>query len=62
MISTTTATADILYRNNATGDTWLETTTFDGAHGGWQQIGGSDTHYSVVGIGDFSATECRTCC
>jgi FG-GAP-like repeat len=45
-------TMDILFRNNSTGDTWVEAIS-NGAFNGWQQIGGSDTHYSVVGIGDF---------
>jgi hypothetical protein len=26
----------------------------DGTFAGWQQIGGSDTNYSVAGIGDFN--------
>jgi hypothetical protein len=28
----------------------------NGALAGWQQIGGSDTNYSVVGVGDFFGT------
>jgi hypothetical protein len=43
-----TGTDDILYRNNATGDTWFEGIS-DGAMTGWHQIGSSDTAYSVVG-------------
>jgi hypothetical protein len=38
--------------SNSTGDTWIEAIT-NGASAGWHQIGGSDTHYSVVGVGDF---------
>jgi len=37
-------------------DTWHEVLN-NGAFDGWHQIGGSDTHYSVVGVGDFSGTE-----
>jgi hypothetical protein len=37
---------------NSTGDTWIEAISH-GAFAGWSQIGGSDTHYSVVGVGDF---------
>jgi hypothetical protein len=43
---------DVLFRNNSTGDTWIEAIT-NGASAGWDRIGGSDTHYSVVGVGDF---------
>jgi ELWxxDGT repeat protein len=43
---------DIVFRNNSTGDTWLEAIS-NGAFAGWSEIGGSDTHYSVVGVGDF---------
>jgi hypothetical protein len=46
-----TGTTDILFRNNSTGDTWIEAISH-GALAGWSQIGGSDTHYSVVGGGD----------
>jgi hypothetical protein len=45
-------TSSILFRNNSTGDVWLEAIS-SGNFSGWHQIGGSDTHYSVVGIGDF---------
>jgi hypothetical protein len=45
-------TDDILFRNNSTGDTWFEAIS-DGAFAGWNQIGGSDAHYSVVGVADF---------
>src|SRR4051794_26684465 len=41
-----------LFRNNSTGDTWFESMN-KGAFTGWHQIGGSDTHYAVVGEGDF---------
>jgi hypothetical protein len=47
-----TGADDILFRNNSTGDTWLEAIS-NGAFAGWSEIGGSDTHYSVVGVGDF---------
>jgi hypothetical protein len=50
-------TSDILFRNNSTGDTWLEAMS-NGAPAGanpWRQVGGSDTNYSVVGVGDFYA-------
>jgi hypothetical protein len=40
---------DILFRNNSTGDTWIEQIS-NGAFQGWQQVGGSDT---VVGVGDY---------
>jgi T5SS/PEP-CTERM-associated repeat protein/autotransporter passenger strand-loop-strand repeat protein len=45
-------TSDILLANVSTGDTWFEATS-NGAFAGWNQIGGYDTTYSVVGIGDF---------
>jgi ELWxxDGT repeat protein len=48
-------TSDILFRNNSTGDTWFEAMS-GGAFAGWNQIGSSDTTYSVVGIGDFFGT------
>jgi hypothetical protein len=38
-------TSDILFRNSA-GDTWVEAIT-NGAFAGWDQIGGSNTSYSV---------------
>jgi hypothetical protein len=44
-----------LFRNNSTGDTWIETIS-NGASTGWHQIGGSDTTYSVVGVGDYFGT------
>jgi hypothetical protein len=45
-------TNEILFRNNSTGDTWFEAIS-NAAFAGWNHIGGSDTHYSVVGMGDF---------
>jgi autotransporter passenger strand-loop-strand repeat protein len=52
-------TSDILFRNNSTGNIWLEVMN-DGINNGglsgvWDSIGGSDTHYSVVGVGDFNS-------
>jgi ELWxxDGT repeat protein len=52
-------TADFLFRNNSTGDTWFEAMSAGAplldpnTHSPWHQIGGSDTHYSVAGVGDF---------
>ena len=43
---------DILYRNNATGDTGYYQIV-RGANAGWHDIGASSTAYSVVGVGDF---------
>jgi autotransporter-associated beta strand protein/probable HAF family extracellular repeat protein len=48
-------TSDILFRNNASGDTWFEAMS-NGAANGWNQIGGSSTSYTVVGVGDFYGT------
>ena len=39
-------TDDILFRNNSTGDTWLEAIS-NGASAGWHQVGGSNTGYTV---------------
>ena len=39
-------TDDILFRNNATGDTWIEAIS-NGASDGWHQLGGSNTSYTV---------------
>src|SRR2546430_11721252 len=50
-----TGTSDILFRNTSTGDTWFEAIS-NGAFAGWNQIGGSDTNYTVVGVGDFYAS------
>jgi ELWxxDGT repeat protein len=48
-------TSDILFRSTTSGDTWFEAIT-NGALESWNQIGGSDTTYSVVGVGDFFGT------
>jgi autotransporter passenger strand-loop-strand repeat protein len=45
-------TSDVLFRNDASGDTWFEAMS-NGAFAGWNPIGGSDTHYSAVGLGEF---------
>jgi hypothetical protein len=45
-------TDDILFRNNATGDTGFYQIN-NGALAGWQDVGASSTAYSVVGTGDF---------
>jgi ELWxxDGT repeat protein len=42
----TTNTSDIAFRNNSTGDTWVEAIS-GGSFAGWNQIGGSNTSYSV---------------
>jgi hypothetical protein len=47
-----TGTDDILFRNNTTGDTWFEAIS-NGASAGWNPVGGSDTNYAVVGVGDY---------
>jgi hypothetical protein len=47
-----TFTAPAQRRDNTTGDTWIETISNAGFVS-WHQIGGSDTHYSVVGVADF---------
>ena len=50
-------TSDILFRNNSSGDTWFEAMS-NGVPAGpspWHQVGGSDTNYNVVGVGDFYA-------
>jgi hypothetical protein len=39
-------TSDILFRNNSTGDTWFEAIN-NGASAGWNQVGGSNTSYTV---------------
>jgi len=39
-------TSDILFRNAATGDTWLEALS-NGSFAGWHQVGGSNTAYGV---------------
>jgi hypothetical protein len=48
-------TSDVLFRNTTSGDTWFEAMS-DGASAGWNQIGGSNTSYSVAGTGDFYGT------
>jgi ELWxxDGT repeat protein len=50
--------SDILFRDTASGDTWVEvikvfTIAVDTS---WNQIGGSDTSFNVVGTGDFYGT------
>jgi hypothetical protein len=44
--SATSRRDDILFRNNSTGDTWFEAIS-NGASAGWNQIGGSNTSYTV---------------
>ena len=47
--------ADILWRNDATGDTGWYALNGDGTLQGWQSIGGGTSPaYSVVGVGDFN--------
>jgi hypothetical protein len=48
-------TSDILFRNTTSGDTWVEAVS-DGALASWNQIGSSNTSFSVVGTGDFYGT------
>jgi hypothetical protein len=43
---------DVLFRNNSSGDTWIEAISND-AFNGWFQVGGSSTSYAVVGVGDY---------
>ena len=45
-------TSDILFRNNSTGDTWIAAMS-NGALAGWHELSGSNTSYSVVGVGDY---------
>jgi hypothetical protein len=45
-------TSDILFRDNATGDTGYDTIV-NGEVTGWHDIGATSTAYSVVGVGDF---------
>jgi hypothetical protein len=47
-----TNTSDILFRKDATGDTWFEAIS-NGAFAGWDKVGGSNTAYGAVGTGDF---------
>jgi hypothetical protein len=44
--------SDILFRNDASGDTWFEAMK-NGLFQGWHPIGGSSTAYAAVGTGDF---------
>jgi large repetitive protein len=48
-------TSDVLFRNAASGDIWFEAMSngAPSAPNPWQQIGASDTHYSLLGVGDF---------
>src|ERR1700722_17710831 len=48
-------TSDVLYRNDATGDTGFYAIS-NGANTGWHDIGASSTAYSIVGTGDFYGT------
>jgi ELWxxDGT repeat protein len=51
-------TSDVLFRDTTSGDTWFEAIS-NGAPrtpSPWQEIGGSDTHYAVLGVGDFYGT------
>jgi hypothetical protein len=43
---------DILFRNNSTGDTWIEAIS-NSTFAGWSQVGGSDTTYAVAAVGDY---------
>jgi hypothetical protein len=45
-------TDDILFRNNSSGDTWIEAIR-NGAAAGWDEVGGSDTTYAVAAVGDY---------
>jgi hypothetical protein len=47
-------TSDILWRNNAIGDTGFYQMNVSGTLQGWHDIGSSSTAYTVVGIGDFN--------
>jgi hypothetical protein len=46
--------SDILYRNNATGDTGFYQKALIGGTISWHDVGASSTAYSVVGVGDFN--------
>jgi hypothetical protein len=48
-------TSDILFRNDTSGDTWVEGIS-NGAFANWNQIGGSNTSYAAAGVGDFYGT------
>jgi hypothetical protein len=45
--------SDILYRDNATGDTGFYALVH-GTNAGWRSLGVSSTAYSIVGTGDFN--------
>src|SRR6516225_8243650 len=47
--------SDILFRNDSTGDTWVETIS-NGGSKSWNQIGSSSTSFAEVGVGDFYGT------
>jgi uncharacterized repeat protein (TIGR03803 family) len=46
-------TSDILYRNDATGDTGFYGIV-NSANSGWNDVGASSTAYGIVGVGDFN--------
>jgi ELWxxDGT repeat protein len=52
---TGSGTSDILFRNDATGDTGFYAMS-NGVNAGWHDVGASSTAYSVVGVGDFFHT------
>ena len=45
-------TSDVLFRDNATGDTGFYAIN-NGANAGWHDLGASSTAYGIVGAGDF---------
>jgi hypothetical protein len=45
-------TDDILFRDNSSGDTWIEQIS-SSASTGWSQVGGSNTTYAVAAVGDY---------
>jgi hypothetical protein len=54
-------TSDILFRNNANGDTGFYAIV-NGANAGWNDVGASFTAYSVVAVGDYNGdgtSDCR---
>jgi autotransporter passenger strand-loop-strand repeat protein len=48
-------TSDILFRDDTSGDTWVEAIS-NGGFKSWNQIGGSSTSFAEVGVGDFYGT------
>ncbi|MGY4171593.1 beta strand repeat-containing protein [Bradyrhizobium sp. USDA 4529] len=46
--------SDVLFRDDSTGDTGFYQLNNDGSFGGWHDIAGSSTAYSVVGVGHFN--------